>query len=93
MHPLSPAVLSVAISLATQRHAVPTEGKALVCDLSPKAECVLDLAREIKRGPFVREVEKRNEERLGTELVAVASPDFSHLLIVGVHREPGNVCI
>ena len=64
-----------------------------MCDLSPKAECVLDLAREIKRGPFVREVEKRNEERLGTELVAVVSPDFSHLLIVGVHREPGNVCI
>ena len=66
---------------------------ALVCDLSPKAECVLDLAREIKRGPFVREVEKRNEERLGTELVAVASPDFSLLLVLRVHREPGNVCI
>ena len=39
-----------------------------MCDLSPKAECVLDLAREIKRGPFVREVEKRNEERLGDKI-------------------------
>ena len=66
---------------------------AAVCDLSPRAECVPAFGSEGKRGPFVREVEKRNEERLGTELVAVASPDFSHLLTVGVHREPGNVCI
>ena len=66
---------------------------AVVCDLSLKAECVPTFGNESERGPFVREVEKRNEERLGTELVAVASPDFSHLLIVGVHREPGNVCI
>ena len=66
---------------------------ALVCDPLSKGECVRTFARESKRGPFVREVEKRNEERLGTELVAVASPDFSHLLTVGVHREPGNVCI
>ena len=64
-----------------------------MCDFSPKDECVPTFACESKRGPFVREVEKRNEGRLGTELVAVASPDFSHLLTVGVHREPGNVCI
>ena len=31
---------------------------ALVCDLSPKAECVPAFACESKRGPFVREVEK-----------------------------------
>ena len=66
---------------------------AVVCDLSPKAERVPTFGNESERGPFVREVEKRNEERLGTELVAVALPDFSHLLTVGVHREPGNVCI
>ena len=66
---------------------------ALVCDLSPKAERVPTFGNESERGPFVREVEKRNEERLGTELVAVASSDFSHLLTVRVHREPGNVCI
>ena len=34
---------------------------ALVCDLSPKAECVPAFACESKRGPFVREVEKRFE--------------------------------
>ena len=41
---------------------------ALVCDLSPKAECVLAFGNVNKRGPFVREVEKRNEERFGTAL-------------------------
>jgi hypothetical protein len=35
-----------------------------VCDLSPKAKCVLDLAREIKRGPFVQEVEKRLGDKI-----------------------------
>ena len=64
-----------------------------MCDPVGKGECVRTFARESEREAFVREVEKRNEERLGTKLVAVASPDFSHLLIVGVHREPGNVCI
>ena len=56
---------------------------ALVCDLSPKAECVPAFARESKRGPFVQEVEKRDERWSEIEL----------LLIVRVRREPGNVCI
>ena len=56
---------------------------ALVCDLSPKAECVPAFGSEGKRGPFVREVEKRDERWSEIEL----------LLIVRVHREPGNVCI
>ena len=41
---------------------------ALVCDLSPKTECVPAFARESKRGPFVREVEKCDEKRFGTAL-------------------------
>ena len=41
---------------------------AVVCDLSPRAECVPTFTRESKRGPFVREVEKRDEKRFGTEL-------------------------
>ena len=41
---------------------------ALVCDPSPKAECVPAFARESERGPFVREVENRDEKRLGTAL-------------------------
>ena len=56
---------------------------ALVCDFSLKAECVPAFARESKRGPFVQEVEKRDERWSEIEL----------LLIVRVHREPGNVCI
>ena len=56
---------------------------AVVCDLSRKAECVPTFACESKRRPFVREVEKRDKRRSEIEL----------LLIVGVHREPGNVYI
>ena len=39
-----------------------------MCDSSPKAECVLAFACESKREPFVREVKKRNEERLGDKI-------------------------
>ena len=56
---------------------------AAVCDPSLKAECVPAFTRESERGPFVREVEKRDERWFEIEL----------LLIVRVHREPGNVCI
>ena len=54
-----------------------------MCDPLSKAECVPAFTRESERGPFVREVEKRNERRSEIEL----------LLIVRGHREPGNVCI
>ena len=62
---------------------------ALVCDLSPRAECVPTFTRESERGPFVGEVEKR----LGIKFMAAALPDYSLLLVLRVHREPGNVCI
>ena len=41
---------------------------ALVCDFSPKAECVPAFTRESERGPFVREVENRDEKRFETAL-------------------------
>ena len=41
---------------------------ALVCDFSPKDECVPTFACESERGPFAREVEKRDEKRFGTAL-------------------------
>ena len=41
---------------------------ALVCDPSPKAECVPAFACESERGAFVREVENRNKKRFGTAL-------------------------
>ena len=45
--------------------------------------CIPAFGSESKRGPFVREVEKHDEGWSEIEL----------LLIVRVHREPGNVCI
>ena len=54
---------------------------AAVCDLSLKAECVPAFARESERGPFVREVEKRDEKRLGIKFIAAALPEFFPLLI------------
>ena len=54
------------------------EGKAPVSaceplcgDPSPKAECVPAFTRESERGPFVREVEKRDEKRFEIESVTV----------------------
>ena len=41
---------------------------ALVCDPVGEGECVPAFTRESERGPFVREVEKRDEKRFGTEL-------------------------
>ena len=64
-----------------------------MCDLSPRAECVSAFTRESERGAFMQEVEKHDEKRLGIKFMAVALPDFSLLLVLRVHREPGNVCI
>ena len=41
---------------------------ALVCDPVGEGECVPAFARESKRGPFVGEVEKCDEERFETAL-------------------------
>ena len=41
---------------------------ALVCDPLSRADCVPIFTREGKRGPFVREVENRDEKRFGTAL-------------------------
>ena len=64
-----------------------------MCDPSPKAECVPAFTRESERGPFVGEVEKRDERWSEIEFEAAALTDFSLLLVLRVHREPGNVCI
>ena len=66
---------------------------AAVCDPLSKAECVPAFTRESERGPFAGEVEKRNEKRLGIKFMVVALPDYSLLLVLRIHREPGNVCI
>ena len=57
-----------AISLAAQSHAVAGEGKAAVCDLSPRAGCVPAFDYESERGAFVREVENRDKKRFEAAL-------------------------
>ena len=42
-----------------------------MCDLSPKGECVPAFGSESERGPFVREVENRDEKRFEIESVTV----------------------
>ena len=64
-----------------------------MCDFSQSAECVPTFACESERGPFVREVEKRDERWSEIEFEAAALTDFSLLLVLRVHSEPGNVCI
>ena len=64
VHPLPPAVLSVAISLAAQDRAVAEGGKARVSPCEPLCAILLRKAsvyafiRESERGPFVPEVLK-----------------------------------
>ena len=64
-----------------------------MCDLSPRAERVPAFTRESERGPFVGEVEKRDERWSEIEFETAALTDFSLLLVMRVHSEPGNVCI
>ena len=48
-----------------------------MCDPSPKAECVPAFTRESERGPFVREVEKQDEKRLGDKIYGSSFARFS----------------
>ena len=50
---------------------------ALVCDFSPKAECVPTFTRESEHGPFVREVENRDEKWLGDKIYGSNFAGFS----------------
>ena len=52
---------------------------ALVCDSSPKAECVPAFECESERGPFVKEVEKRDEKRLGIKIYGGSFAGFFSL--------------
>ena len=54
---------------------------ALVCDPLSKGEYVPAFGSESEREPFVREVENRNEKRLGIKLMAATLPEFFPLLI------------
>ena len=77
MHPLSPAVLCPnARGELNTPHGSMSEALcfavfALVCDLLSKSEGVPIFARESERGPFVREIENRDEKRFEIESVTV----------------------
>ena len=61
-----------------------------MCDLSQRAECVLAFVCESERGPFVREVENRDEKRSGTALVTAVLLDFPPLLDDGGSQRTGK---
>ena len=46
-----------------------------------ESRVVSTFTRESKRGPLVREIEKRDKKRLGIKFMAAALPDFLPLLI------------
>ena len=58
-----------------------------MCDFSPKAEGVPTFACESERGPFVREVERRDEKRFGDKIYV---GNFWVLFVKAILREKPN---
>ena len=44
-------------------------------------------------GRLCEELKSAMKSSLGIKFMAAALPDYSLLLVLRVHREPGNVCI
>ncbi len=61
-----------------------------MCDLSRKAECVPTFGNESEREPFVREVKKRNEERLGDKIYGGNFAGFSSSADSGGSQRTGK---
>ena len=61
-----------------------------MCDLSPKAECVPAFTCESERGPFVREVEKRDEKRLGDKIYGSSFAGFFSSAVSGGSQRTGK---
>ena len=67
---------------------------AVVCDPLSKAECVNPLSPvKANVGHLCEKLKSRMKNGWGIKFMAAALPDFSLLLVLRVHREPGNVCI
>ena len=67
---------------------------AVVCDPSPKAECVYPLSPvKANVDRLCEKLKSEMKSGWGIKFMAAALPDFSLLLVLRVHREPGNVCI
>ena len=76
------------------------EGKAPVSACKPLCAILLAKASVYPLSPAKANVGRLCEKLKdamksgwGIKFMAVALPNFLPLLIVGVHREPGNVCI
>ena len=100
MHPFSPVVLSVAILPAAQDRAVAEGGKAPIsaCDplraIFPRKPSEYPLlGAKANVGHLCEKLKNAMRNGWGIKFMAAALPNFLPLLIVGVHREPGNVCI
>ena len=66
---------------------------ALVCNPVGKAE-VYPLSPVIANvGRLWEKLKDAMKSGWGIKFIAAALPDFSRLLVLWVHREPGNVCI
>ena len=61
-----------------------------MCDPVGEGECVPAFWNVNKRGPFVGEVEKRDEKRSGTALVTAVLLDFPPLLDDGGSQRTGK---
>ena len=61
-----------------------------MCDFPRKAECVLNFTCESEREPFVREVKKRNEERLGDKIYGGNFAGFSSSADSGGSQRTGK---
>ena len=61
-----------------------------MCDSLSRAECVPIFVCESERGPFVGEVENRDEKRSGTALVTAVLLDFPPLLDDGGSQRTGK---
>ncbi len=64
--------------------------KPLCARFRARVACVPAFARESEHGPFVREVEKRDEKRSGTALVTAVLLEFPPLLDDGGSQRTGK---
>ena len=64
-----------------------------VCDFSQRADVYPLSPVRANVGHLCEKLKSEMKSGWGIKFMATTLPDFSLLLIVRVHREPGNVCI
>ena len=88
------------ISLVAQDHAVAEGGEAPVSACKPLCAILLRKPSVYPLSPvkanvghLCEKLKNRMKNGWGIKFMAAALPDYSLLLVLRVHREPGNVCI